>query len=57
MVKRKMLAVREDIAEQIVSIAKGRGLTLFGLVNEVLEQAVRAHKMGLTIPTTKNSLN
>ncbi|MDI6904716.1 MAG: hypothetical protein QMD13_04405 [Candidatus Bathyarchaeia archaeon] len=42
MVKRKMLAADEGLAEQMVRIAEDRGQTLFGLVNEVLEQAVRA---------------
>ena len=49
MVKRKMLAAEEKLAEQMVNVAEERGQTLYSLVNEVLEQAVRAHKMGLTL--------
>ena len=49
MVKRKMLAADEGLAEEMVRIAEERGQTLFSLVNEVLEQAVRAHDMGLTL--------
>lgn len=47
--KRKMLAADERLAEQIVKIAEERGQTLFSLVNEVLEQAMRVHDMGLTL--------
>ncbi|MDI6691019.1 MAG: hypothetical protein QME50_04010 [Candidatus Bathyarchaeota archaeon] len=49
MVKRKMLAADEGLAEQVVKIAEERGQTLFSLVNEVLEQTVRAHDMGLPL--------
>ena len=39
--KRKMLAARLDLADEISEIASRRG-TLFDYVNEVLEQAIRA---------------
>lgn len=47
--KRKMLAADEKLAEQMVKIAKKKGQTLYSLVNEVLEQAVRAHNLGLSL--------
>jgi hypothetical protein len=44
-----MLAADEDIANKIVEIAKRRGSTVYGTVNEVLEQALRADGMGLNL--------
>lgn len=49
MVKRKMLAADERLAEQMVKIAEEKGQTLYSLVNEALEQAVNAYNMGLTL--------
>jgi len=49
MVKRKMLAADERLAEQMVKIAEEKGQTLYSLVNEALEQIVKAHNMGLTL--------
>ncbi|MHA1631789.1 MAG: hypothetical protein ACTSXC_03125 [Candidatus Freyarchaeota archaeon] len=49
MVKRKMLAADERLAKQMVKMAEEKGQTLYSLVNEVLEQAVKAHDMGLTL--------
>ncbi|MGQ9691624.1 MAG: hypothetical protein ACUVQY_10300 [Thermoproteota archaeon] len=49
MVKRKMLAVDEVLAKRVLEVARERGQTLFGFVNDVLEQAVRAHSLGFTI--------
>ena len=49
MVKRKMLAADEELAKQVTEIAKGNGQTLFSFVNEILEQSVQAHKMGLSL--------
>lgn len=49
MVKRKMLAVAEDLAKEIVRIAERRGLTLYKFVNDVLRQVVTANEMGLTL--------
>jgi len=47
--RRKMLAADEDIANQIVEIAKRRGSTVYGTVNEILGQALRADGMGLNL--------
>jgi hypothetical protein len=47
--RRKMLAADEDIANQIVEIAKRRGSTVYGTLNEILGQALRADGMGLNL--------
>ncbi len=47
--KRKMLAVREDVAERMSEIASRKGLTLYGLVNEALEWVSRMEDMGVTL--------
>jgi hypothetical protein len=46
--KRKMLAARVDLANEISEIAAQKG-TLFDYVNEVLKQALRAEGLGLTL--------
>jgi len=46
--KRKLLAARLDLADKISEIASRRG-TLYDYVNDVLEQAIRAEGLGLTI--------
>ncbi len=46
---RKMLAADEEIANKIVEIAKRRGSTVYGTLNEILEQALRADGMGLNL--------
>ena len=46
--KRKMLAARSDLADEISEIASRRG-TLYDYVNDILEQAIRAESMGLTL--------
>ncbi len=47
--RRKMLAADEDIANKIVEIAKRRGSTVYGTLNEILQQALRADGMGLNL--------
>jgi len=44
-----MLAADEDIANKIVEIAKRRGSTVYGTVNEILQQALHADEMGLNL--------
>ena len=44
-----MLAADEDIANKIVEIAKKRGSTVYGTLNEILQQALRADGMGLNL--------
>jgi len=47
--RRKMLAADEELANRIVEVAKRRGSTVYGTVNEILEQALRADGMGLIL--------
>lgn len=47
--RRKMLAADESIANKIVEMAKRRELTVYQTVNDVLEQALRADEMGLSL--------
>jgi len=47
--RRKMLAADEDIANKIVEIAKRRGSTVYGTVNEILQQALLVTEMGLNL--------
>lgn len=46
---RKMLAAREDLADRLSGIAAQRGLTLFSLVNELLEVAIQVDDMGVSL--------
>jgi hypothetical protein len=44
-----MLAADEALANRIVEVAKRKGSTVYGTVNEILEQALRADGMGLIL--------
>jgi hypothetical protein len=44
-----MLAAREDLVNQVSEVASRRGLTLFGVANEALEQIVKLDKSGMRI--------
>jgi len=46
--KRKMLAARFDLADKISMISARRG-TLYDYLNDILEQAIRAEELGLTL--------
>jgi len=48
-VGRRFLAASEGVVDQIGEIAKRENFTLFGLVNETLEQAVRADRFGTSL--------
>ncbi len=43
---RRVLAAREPLVKKISSIAKAKNRTLYGLTNEILEQAIRANELG-----------
>lgn len=43
---RKFLAARDDLVKKLSNIAKSRNTTLYGLVNQILEQAIRANDLG-----------
>ena len=47
--RRKMLAAQEDIANEIVELAKRKDMTVYQTVNDILEQAIRVDKMGFTL--------
>jgi hypothetical protein len=47
--KRKMLAARDDLADKIGTVAESRGFTLFGMVNDLLELAIKADAMGFSL--------
>ena len=46
---RKMLAADEKLANKIVEMAKRRESTVYKTVNDILEQALRADQMGLSL--------
>jgi len=48
-VKRKMLAARDDLVDKISEIASSKGFTLFGMTNNMLELAVKADGMGISL--------
>lgn len=47
--RRKMLAAREDLVDKISKISAEKGFTLFGMINSLLELAIRAEDMGITL--------
>lgn len=47
--KRKMLAAREDLVNKISEVANNKGFTLFGTINDVLELAIRAENIGVSL--------
>lgn len=49
---RKMLAAREDLADKMSAIAAARGLTLFSVINELLEVAIKVEDMGISLRET-----
>ncbi len=48
MIKRKMLAAREDLVDRTIEIASRKGLTLYGLVNEALDSIITMEDQGIT---------
>jgi hypothetical protein len=47
--KRKMLAARDDLADKIGKIAESRGFTVFGMVNDLLDLAIKTDELGLSL--------
>jgi len=43
---RKFLAARDDLVKKLSNVAKSKNTTLYGLVNQILEQAIRANDLG-----------
>jgi hypothetical protein len=44
-----MLAARDDLADRIGKIAENRGFTLFGMLNDLLDLAIKADRMGISL--------
>lgn len=47
---RKFLAAKDVLVEMLRSVAKGKNVTLYGLTNEILQQAIRANDLGEELP-------
>ncbi|MEM2987696.1 MAG: hypothetical protein QXK26_01475 [Candidatus Bathyarchaeia archaeon] len=47
--KRKMLAAREDLVNEVIEVASRRGFTLYALTNEALQRVIEADRMGLSL--------
>ena len=47
--KRKMLAAREDLVNEVIEVANKRGFTLYALTNEALQRVIEADRMGLSL--------
>lgn len=47
--RRKYLAVQPKVAEEIFKLAKGKGMTLFSYVSEVLRQAAESERSGFSL--------
>jgi hypothetical protein len=47
---RKFLAAKEEIVRELSSIAEKKKTTLYGLTNDILEQAIKVHKTGDELP-------
>jgi len=48
--EKKLVAVRSDLLARIVEISNREGKTVYGMTNEIFDQAIRAHDLGLTLP-------
>jgi hypothetical protein len=47
---KKFIAVRGDLLHKVIEISNRRGKTVYGFVNEIFEQAIRADEMDLALP-------
>ena len=54
--KRKMLAAREDLVDSVSALANRRGLTLFGVTNEALEQVLKVNELGCRLSARANHI-
>jgi hypothetical protein len=50
-----MLAARDDLADKVGKIAERRGFTLFGMLNELLELAIKVDGMGISLKEAVDS--
>jgi len=44
--KRKFLAARGDLVDRVMAIARRKNVTLFGMINETLEELIRSEETG-----------
>lgn len=47
---RKFLAAREELVKRLRDLAKNKNITLYGLTNQILEQALQAEDLGGELP-------
>lgn len=47
--QRKMLAARDDLADKALKIAERKGFTLFAMINDLLELAIKVDSMGISL--------
>ncbi len=50
-----MLAARDDLVDKVGKIADRRGFTLFGMVNELLDLAIKVDGMGVSLKEAVDS--
>ncbi|MFQ5761618.1 MAG: hypothetical protein ACE5PO_01165 [Candidatus Bathyarchaeia archaeon] len=49
--RRKFLAARDDLVDKVSEIARSKNVTLFGMINDTLEQLVKAEELGDNLST------
>jgi len=47
--EKKLLAVQGDLAQKIIGIANRKGMTVYSLTNEILQQAIKAESMNRSL--------
>lgn len=47
---KKFVAVRGDLLQKIIEISNRKGKTVYGFVNEIFEQAIKAEELDSTLP-------
>jgi len=47
---KKFIAVRGDLLQKVIEISNRRGKTVYGFVNEIFEQAIKADELDATLP-------
>ena len=55
-IKRKTFAAREDLIEGMNKVARLRGLSLYGFVNETFEAALKAEDQGMSLQSLMEGL-
>ncbi|MEM2905791.1 MAG: hypothetical protein QW057_01110 [Candidatus Bathyarchaeia archaeon] len=47
--EKKLVAVRGDLLARVVEISNREGKSVYGMTNEIFEQAIRVHDLGLSL--------